>query len=265
MARRDETLVAQIEAEALDENKPVAGALRKCVALGGQAGSSELRDWATQELRGYPPDAELPEFRVVPAPIYVDGAVPGGLVKNQQIPRSTLPDFVQEKVDEEFKFYSGIGEIEELMRSAEQSEEPAKLQLPMGGDIARIMTAESGQGQQIISIYWAISPVALRAVCDQVRTSLVQLVAELRAATPRGQAIPSPEAATQAVNVVLHGKRSQVVVNAPQAAGGGTASVITNDEGPEESEFWTRSRRIGAFVVGLASIAGAVAAIVQLS
>ena len=242
----------------------MAGALRKCVALGGQAGSSELRDWATQELRGYPPDAELPEFRTVPAPIYIDGAIPGGLVKNQQIPRSTLPDFVQEKVDEEFKFYSGIGEIEELIRSAEQSEEPAKLQLPMGGDIARIMTGESGRGQQIISIYWAISPVALRAICDQVRTSLVQLVAELRAVTPKGQEIPSSEAATQAVNVVLHGKRSHVVINAPQAVEGSTASV-TNDAGPEESEFWTRSRRIGAFVVGLASIAGAVAAILQLS
>lgn len=143
-------------------------------------------------------------------------------------------------------FYSGIGEIEELMRSAEQSGEPAELQLPMGGDIARLMTGESGQGQQVISIYWAISPVALRPICDQVRTSLVQLVAELRAVTPKGQEIPSSEAAAQAINVVLRGERSNVVINVPQATGGGTASVVAGGSGPEESRFWTRSRRIGA-------------------
>lgn len=263
MSKRADSLLSEIEADALDESKPVAGALRKCVALGGKAGSSELRDWATQELRGYPPDAELPEYRVVPAPINIDGAIPGGLVKNQQIPRSTLPDFVQEKVDEEFKFYSGIGEIEELARSAEKTDEPAKLQLPMGGDIARIMTSESGSGQQVISIYWSVSPVSLRAICDQIRTSLVQLVAELRASMPDDEALPSAEAASNALQVVVTGKRSKVSINNAQASGAGQASISAHPM-QDEPGFWTTSRRIAAVIVGIATIAGAVFAGIQV-
>jgi hypothetical protein len=180
MVGRSNTLLDEIESDALDETKPLTGALRKCVALGGQADSAELRDWATRELQGYPPDGDLPGFRVIPAPIMIEGATHGGIVKNQPIPRSTLPDVVQEKVGEEFHFYSGVGEIEELARSAERADEPAKLQLPRGGDVVRLMNAEIGPGQQILSVYWAVSPVSLRGLCDQIRTSLVQLVAEIR-------------------------------------------------------------------------------------
>ncbi|WP_410648044.1 hypothetical protein [Amycolatopsis sp. cmx-4-54] len=32
-------------------------------ALGGQAGSVKLRDWARQELNGYSGEAEIPDYR----------------------------------------------------------------------------------------------------------------------------------------------------------------------------------------------------------
>lgn len=263
MVGRSNTLLDEIESDALDETKPLTGALRKCVALGGQANSAELRDWATRELQGYPPDGDLPGFRVIPAPIMIEGATHGGIVKNQQIPRSTLPDVVQEKIGEEFRFYSGVGEIEELARSAERSEEPAKLQLPSGGDVARLMNAEIGPGQQILSVYWAVSPVSLRGLCDQIRTSLMQLVAEIRVAIPKGAEVPTPEAADNAINVVVNGKRARVSVAAAQASGGSSATLAS--EAPsEESGFWTTSRWIGAAIVGIATIAAAVFAGIEV-
>jgi AbiTii len=54
VARRDSDLLAEIERDVLDESKSVAAALRRCLALGGQPKSAELRDWASRELRGYP-------------------------------------------------------------------------------------------------------------------------------------------------------------------------------------------------------------------
>lgn len=264
MRSRDNNLLAQIEAAALDEEHSVAGALRKCVALGGQAGSTELRDWASKELRGYHGDDELPEYRIVAAPIHIDGATPAAHIKGQPIAPSSLPDFVQEKIREEFEFRSGIGELEELVRSSERSGEPVKLQLPMGADIARIMSQESAaSGQTILTVYWSISPVSVRGVIDQVRTSLVQLVAELKAGMPDDQDIPSSEAATQAVHVAVTGKRSRVNVTAAQASNGGQANVTANEPAPPESGFWTRSRRIGAFLAGTATVIVAVIAVIE--
>jgi hypothetical protein len=265
VGRRDNSLLAKIETEALDEEGSVAGALRKCVALGGQTESSELRDWATKELRGYGDDDALPEYRVVAAPIQIDGAKLNGTITGQQIAPSSLPDFVQEKIGEEFKFFGGIGELEELVRSSEQSGEPAKLQLPMGADIARVMTSELGdRGQVILSVYWAISAVSIRGVIDQVRTSLVQLVAELEATTPDDQPLPSPEATTQAVQVVVTGKRSNVTVATSQARDNGEANVNVDRPSLPESDCWTRARRLGGFFVGVATIAAAVFAYIQL-
>jgi len=265
VARRAENLPAQIEAEALDESSPVAGALRKCVALGGKAGSSELRDWATSELRGYENEEALPPYRVVAAPLRIDGATPGGLITGQPIAPSVLPDFVQENVKEEFKFMTGVGELEAVAGSAEAAGDPVKLQLPMGGDVARLMNVErQDPSQTILAVYWAISPATVRGILDQVRTILVQLVAELQASTPVGQDVPTSEATNQAVNVAVHGRRSKVIVNAPQAAEGSTATVTSGAPVPVESGWWTRARRVGAFLVGAATIAAAVFAFLQL-
>lgn len=57
-------LLDQIETEALDESASLAGALRKCVALGGRTGSEQLRDWATLELEGYKDLDENPLARL---------------------------------------------------------------------------------------------------------------------------------------------------------------------------------------------------------
>lgn len=68
-----DSLLDQIERDALDERASVATALRKCVALGGRSGSQALRDWATRELDGYYGSNDLPEYRIVPAAIQLDG------------------------------------------------------------------------------------------------------------------------------------------------------------------------------------------------
>jgi hypothetical protein len=56
-----------------DDDVPIATALRKCVVLGGRSGSEELRDWATRGLQGYYGQDDLPEYRVITAPLTVDG------------------------------------------------------------------------------------------------------------------------------------------------------------------------------------------------
>jgi hypothetical protein len=87
-------------------------------------------------------------------------------------------------------------------------------------------------------------------------------VAELRAGNDGTEEIPPVDQANQAINVAISGNKARVTTTSAQASEGSTASVGTVQ--PAKKPFWTRARRVGAFVVGAATIAGAVAAILAL-
>ena len=73
-------LLSQIEQDVLDDGKPIGSALRRCMLLGSRTGSSQLREWATLELKGYPVPAEVPDYRVIAAGLHLD-AVTASLTK----------------------------------------------------------------------------------------------------------------------------------------------------------------------------------------
>ena len=73
MSPRPVDLLNDIERDALSGNASVADTLRKVIALGGQVGSSDLREWASLELRGYTGSGlELPEYRKPVAVILIN-------------------------------------------------------------------------------------------------------------------------------------------------------------------------------------------------
>jgi AbiTii-like protein len=264
VAGRDRTLIAQIEKDALGDSVPLASALRKCVVLGGKSGSEELRDWATRELNGYPDLKDLPEYRKVAAPLRLDGIAGNYKVTGEELPPMALPDFARETISNEVPLNGGVAELDELSRMPE-----VKLSPPGASDLALYMNSQSGSAvRHINSIYWQVSPAAVRGVLDQIRTALTRLVAELLANMATAEEIPSAEAANQAVQVIVTGKRSQVRVTTAQADSPGAVAIADareeNVQNPPESGFWTGWRKIGAFIVGLATIAGAAVAIIQL-
>jgi len=255
------TLLAEIESDVLSD-RPLADALRKCVVLGGQAGSVPLREWATKELRGYGAGENLPEYRTVPASIRIDAFTGNAIVTGQPISPSMLPEFVRDEVKERFTFSTGIGEIEAAIRQAQEGDRGLMMSLPMALDIARFMDhASDNPFQQITALYWSISSVHLCDIVDQVRTTLAELVAEMRAGMPQNQDVPSGELVTQAVNVAVHGHKSRVTVTSASASGSSSALV---GPGPSaDTPFWTRWRKIGAFLVGLATVAASVVAVLR--
>jgi hypothetical protein len=88
------------------------------------------------------------------------------------------------------------------------------------------------------------------------------IVAESRAGNDGNEEVPPANQANQAINVAISGNKARVTTTSAQASKGSAASVGTAQ--PAEKPFWTRSRRVGAFVVGAATIAGAIAAILAL-
>lgn len=114
--------------------------------------------------------------------------------------------------------------------------------------------------QVVGRVYWMVGLSTFAAIIDTVRTTLVELVAEMRAGSSPGVGLPSHEVAEEAVEVAVYGKRNRVVVNqvgADGAAAGGTASA--GAAAPE-----SRPRRLMWWLVGVAGLVAAAAAVAAL-
>ncbi|MBT2270671.1 AbiTii domain-containing protein [Rhodococcus qingshengii] len=259
-------LLTEIERDLLD-GKPLADLLRKCVLLGGRSGSVELRDWATKELKGYEgaKDDEIPPYRTVHAAIMLDGVTPASQIKGQRISATVLPDFVQKKFSEEITMYQSVGELEAMVQNVTTGE-ALHISLPMAAEICRLMNTDN-PGQTITSLYWAVSIVSIHGILDNLRTTLTELISELVGIMPENQETPTPDQANQAIQVAFHGKASNVSINTSQASSGSISSAThspTETTGDLDPAWWTLGRKIGAFVVGVAVILGAIFAYMAL-
>jgi len=255
------TLLSEIERDLLD-GVAVPDVLRKLIILGGRSGSSELRDWASQELRGYAdtPLDELPAYRKVLAIIQVDAVVGYTQISHQTIAPEELPEEARGHITNQVPFYQGIGEIQALVLG-HSGDNAVRIALPGERVLAHLIDKRAAQPfQQTNAIYWSVSTSALEGLIDQVRTRLAELLGELRAVTPANVDVPTAAQASNAVNVVIHGKGNRVHVAHASGAAASASSGSDDRDGP----FWTLSKRIGALVVGVATVAGVVIAWWQL-
>src|SRR5262249_53599063 len=163
-------LLAEIERDALNHSVPLSAALQKCIALGGRARNAELRDWASQELHGYRNDTELPAYRIIHAPLLIDGVTVAGSIKGQQISSSDLPDVAQDIITEEVKLVQGVGDLQGLVRNAERDGQGSVKLGPSGvADLMKIWNYEiRDTGQTIMRLYWDVNTGRIAGVLDQI-------------------------------------------------------------------------------------------------
>ncbi|WP_405467510.1 hypothetical protein [Streptomyces canus] len=216
------------------------------------------------ELRGYQGETETPDYRIVAASIHVDAITINSTIKGQRISPLQLPDVVQEAgIGEEFHLRMGIGELEAALAS--EGYEHIHMSLPNGADIARMLDHQANQPfQKVTAVYWSVSKTAIAGVLDQVRTTLTELVAEIRVTVP-DEADPSKETLGNALTVDLHGSpKARVTLTTSQSQG---ASTITNSEAsPDDGEdppFWTRNK-VAAFIAGAVAVAAGLATVARV-
>lgn len=258
------SLLTEIERDLLD-GAPVAEVLRKLILLGGRAGSSELRDWAAAELRGYEdtPMDELPSYRRVHALIQVDSVSLTAQSSHQTISVRDLPQEAQEHITNAVPFWQGVGEIQAMINGAGAGNS-VRIALPQERALAQLMQqANSDPHLYISAIYWAVSTTALHGILDQVRTRLAELLGELRAATPPTEDVPTAAQTAQAVSVVVHGRNARVQVAQSDRSGSATIDPASPDQA--SGPFWTLGKRIWGAAIGLATIAATIIAWIQLT
>jgi hypothetical protein len=102
------------------------------------------------------------------------------------------------------------------------------------------------------ALYWDVNVARIEGVLEQIRTTLVRLVSEMRATMPDDSSVPSPEQAASAVNVVLHGgKRSVFTVNTAVANNGASASVSTPTPAEHKESGCTKTIAIWTVIIGI--------------
>lgn len=232
----------RLEDDVLDESRPLAPILRQVIALGGHAHSEPLRTWALRELQGYEgTDVPIPDYRRISAPLMMevmDGLMGRFQPQKQPVSMFDLPDFAQESLGDVLRLGQGVGQIESLI--ARQPEQTVQLAPAMAAELAVFMS--QNPSRQVLRLYWTVHPSAMEGVLDQVRTRLVQLVGELRAAMPHGQQNPTPDQVAQAlqhINVIT-GDNSSVTVTAPVAVAHRHGSARAGIDGAAQRTFpWT--------------------------
>lgn len=272
--KRGVDLLAEIEAGAHDASGDLPTLLRKCISLGGATGSARLREWATKELKGYRSDDDLPPYRITRSLLFLDAAIPRGRVTDQQVPLTLIPEVARPSIQGDIHLPQSIAEIADLVASARRDHEDSiRLSPPLAQELLALMNNDLtkrernawGGGldlppsQTIERVYWKVGLSFFVAILDTVRTTLVELVAEMRAGTPKGEGMPSHDVAEQAVDIAIKGNRNRIVINqvAPGGSAGGVASMLT-----EEPD--SRSRRVMWWIVGIAGIIAAAAAVAAL-
>jgi hypothetical protein len=256
VAGRKESLLAQIEHDVLN-GAPLADTLRKCVMLGGHAGSAAMTDWANQELTGYDSAESLPDYRRINAPLQIDGTAGNMHYKGQTISALQLPEFARETMAGPTPMMAGVGEIEALVRDSHRKESGVVRLTPgMGSDLVAYMNSISDNPfQHIERLYWAVNVAALEGLLDRIRTSLTGLIAELRMTLPGHDGVPTAAAADQAVAVIVHGKRNRVVVTTDSPH---SATSIGSPDVADSPVWWRGAKGMWALVIGAATIAGGI-------
>ena len=232
MAHKRGGLLAQIEADVVDDTVPLSSLLQKCIVLGGQAGSEKMRDWARRELNGYSGPDPVPDYRHIPAAVVavITNRV-GYNAMTQRIDDSVFPrqirDMIRAKADlEDAILGDGIGVLEAM---ASQGIEEHRLIPPWSRFIADTMNRlNMSPTSHVAEVYWSVSDASIRGILVRVRTALAELVAELIALTAQDQEVPDKAAADQAVQFVITGDRPTI-----HYGNSHTGDIVTRDSGSE--------------------------------
>lgn len=220
----EDALLSSLRAQVLDESEPLAGLLRKCLMLGAETGSDSLRQWARYELNGYDDEEHLPAYRKLPTPMIAVDSI-SGRTWSTGVHYSVLqlPKKARDTVGPELPLLQPIEELQELSAAKTLSLSTGSLAYAQ-----HLWNQELGSFEQIVSMSFKCSGATISGVLGQIRTQLVDLVADLTAGTPLSE-LPRKAQVDAAMEQHI-GTQYVTTVHAPSGpVAVGNKSIATSD------------------------------------
>ncbi len=200
------TFLSDLVDNASGDDVPIATLLRKVKVVAARLGNVALEEWVDHELMGYPPEAELPDYRAsrhVEVQGHFAGPVGSGL-QNAPIPSIGFPKEFREGPLFTIEFREPISELEKLSQSAEplRAMWPADAvawtnQLINRGDVHLYEYMGLQQAFRLISSH------SIGAIVDTVRTRILNLALSLEAVSPDAGLPDAPPADVGALERVV--------------------------------------------------------------
>jgi hypothetical protein len=185
------TLLADIQAAALDSTVDLADTLRKCKVLAARLKHEEFAHWVAAELNGYNEangyaKAELlPDYRRLTSHSIGSFALPGGgLAKNVPIPPSRLPDEFQRFVNA-LDFNQSVSALGEMLRTC--AENGGVANIPWHAELVAYVqhhVAILDSGAVLMDAHLLVTTGAVKSVLDTVRTRVLDFVLAIEAENP---------------------------------------------------------------------------------
>lgn len=177
------SLLHDLQAAVLNESADLGPILLKLRLLAARIGSQPLAEWVKHESEGYPPDADVPDYRIVPVSYRATFSGPFGMgIKNAPIAPYLIEKFAG-KAWNRFEMRQSIAAIDDLLANSEGSLEinASNLMLALQGNVYEDYACNEVKG--------TFSSSALAAIRHSVRSRVLELTIELERSVPQASAI----------------------------------------------------------------------------
>ena len=195
--------------------------------LGAVTESDELRRWAGRELRGYGDEEPVPEYRRLALPLFIDSVSGNFWATGQSISPHQIPAKYREWLPDRVEFKQSVEELEKMSNSDESTQRIGMQGFPA---LAALWSRDLPMFQDIQDIYYQVGRAAFTGMVGMVRTTLVELVADMTKGVPMNE-LPSRNQVDSAVQVNVHGSQDQYRVSV-----GTNSGVIGQGAGSHQSQ-----------------------------
>ncbi len=223
------SLLDDIQAAATDANNDLGTLLRKCKVLAASLGSEPLENWLLWESNGYPPDVEVPGYRILSLELKGHFAGPyGSGGRHIPIPSACIPEEAREDY-ERYKCRQSIASIEAVLRQS--GKKPLTVST---GDLAAVLGTNVFQNQNCVQAWAEISTTHLVELLNAVQNRILDFTLAIGKEAPTAgesvvnaaTAIP-PEKVTQIFNTIVYGGSANLMGIASGSSI--TFNITTND------------------------------------
>jgi hypothetical protein len=220
------SLLREIQDNAVGTDTSVAVVLRQCLFLASRLQHIPLRDWATLELSGYPPNAELPPYRGK-FTTQVLGTLDGGFgarMVNVGLAPISVPDPELRDYLFSAETRQSVASIEQLLANSEGT-----YQIPWPMNAVAALQNQFWEGYSLISAHRVIPAGTLAATLSGIRDRVLQLALDIESENPdAGEAAPgtvpvSPATVTTILNNTIYGGTNVIT-----GAGNDAAVTVTH-------------------------------------
>ena len=174
------TMLDEIIRDLSDDTKPIASILLRLKVLMADIDQPRLVEFVNFELNGYPPDTELPTYRIVGGQVRGNVATIAWRMHDHQLPTLHLTD-EQREMWERVSIRESLAALSELLASDNKLLAKA---IPM--EFNPFLERALDNGVRIDTAWTAIGRASLANIGAQVRSRLLDFLLEIRSVVGKG-------------------------------------------------------------------------------